>query len=79
MHLEAVATDHILSDTPEVDSGVKQAQVFVGRDTLFADVYPLKSGKLFPNMIEESIRRQDLSLKQGFLLNPNGSSRDQYP
>ena len=26
-------TDTIFSDTPVVDSGVKQAQVFVGRDT----------------------------------------------
>ena len=30
---EAVATDAIFSDTPAVDSGVKQTQVFVGRDT----------------------------------------------
>ena len=29
---EAVATDTVFSDTPAVDSGVKQAQVFVGRD-----------------------------------------------
>ena len=34
---EAVATDTVFSDTPAVDSGVKQAQVFVGRDTLVAD------------------------------------------
>ena len=31
---EPVSTDTIFSDTPAVDSGVKQAQVFVGRDTL---------------------------------------------
>ena len=31
---EPVATDTIFSDTPAVDSGVKQAQVFVGRDSL---------------------------------------------
>ena len=31
---KAVATDTFFSDTPAVDSGVKQAQVFVGRDTL---------------------------------------------
>ena len=36
---EPVATDTIFSDTPAVDSGVKQAQVFVGRDSLVADVY----------------------------------------
>ena len=28
---EAVATDTVFSDTPAVDSGVKQAQVFVSR------------------------------------------------
>ena len=39
-----VATDTIFSDTPAVDSGVKQAQVLVGRDTLVADAYPMKSG-----------------------------------
>ena len=38
---EAVATDTVFSDTPAVDSGVKQAQVFVGRDTLVADAYPM--------------------------------------
>ena len=41
---EAVATDTVFSDTPAVDSGVKQAQVFVGRDTQVADAYPMKSG-----------------------------------
>ena len=34
---EAVATDTVFSDTPAVDSGVKQAQVFVDRDTVVAD------------------------------------------
>ena len=42
---EAVATDTVFLDTPAVDSGVKQAQVFVGRDTLVADAYPVKSGR----------------------------------
>ena len=41
---EPVATDTIFSDTPAVDSDLKQAQVFVGRDSLVADVYPMKSG-----------------------------------
>ena len=44
---EPVATDTVFSDTPAVDSGVKQAQGFVGRDTLVADAYPMKSGKHF--------------------------------
>ena len=42
---EPVAIDTIFSDTPAVESGAKQAQVFVGRDTLVADTYPMKSGK----------------------------------
>ena len=54
---EAVATDTVFSDTPAVDSGVKQAQVFVGRDTLVADAYPMKSGKQFVNTLEDNIRR----------------------
>ena len=41
---EAIATDTVFSDTPAVDSGVKQAQVFVGMDTLVADAYPMKVG-----------------------------------
>ena len=35
---EPVATDTIFSDTPAVGSGVQQAQVFVGRDSLVADM-----------------------------------------
>ena len=54
---EAVATDTVFSDTPAVDSGVKQAQVFVGRDTLVADAYRLESGKQFVNTLEDNIRR----------------------
>ena len=41
---EAVATDTVFSDTPAVDSAVKQAQVFVRWDSLVADAYPMKSG-----------------------------------
>ena len=55
---ESVATDTIFSDTPAVDSGVKQAQVFVGRDSLVADVYPMKSDKQFVNTLEDNIRRR---------------------
>ena len=55
---EVVATDTVFSDTPAVDSGVKQAQVFVGRDTLVADTYPMKSGKQFVNTLEDNIKRR---------------------
>ena len=55
---EAVATDTVFSDTPAVDSGVNQAQVLVGRDTLVADAYPMKSGKQLINTLEDNIRRR---------------------
>ena len=55
---EAVATDTVFSNTPAVDSGVKQAQVFVGRDTLVADAYPMKSGNRFVNTQEYNIGRR---------------------
>ena len=40
-----------------MDSGVKQAQVFVGRDSLVAGVDPMKRGKQFVNTLEDTIRR----------------------
>ena len=55
---EAVATDTVFSDTPAEDSSVKQVQVFIGRDTLVADAYPMKSGKQFVNTLEDNIRRR---------------------
>ena len=36
---EAVATDMVYSDTPAVDSGVQQAQLFVGKESLVSDIY----------------------------------------
>ena len=41
-----------------MDSGVKQAQVFLGRDSLVADVYPMKFGIQFVNTLEDNIRRR---------------------
>ena len=55
---EAVATDTVFSDTPAVDTGVEQALVFVGRDTLVTDTYPMKSGKQFVNTLQDNIRRR---------------------
>ena len=49
-------TDTVFSDTPAVDSGVKQAQVFVGKDTLVTDACPMKSGKQFIDTLEEYMR-----------------------
>ena len=55
---EPVAPDTVFSDTPAVDSGVKHTQVFGGRDSLVADVYPMKSGKQFVDTLEDNIRRR---------------------
>ena len=55
---ETVIADTVFSDTPAVDHGAKQAQVFVGRDTLVADAYPMKCGKKFVNTLEDNIRRR---------------------
>ena len=54
---EAVATDTVYSDTPAVDSGVKMAQLFVGKDSLVSDIYPMRSGKQSVNTLEDNICR----------------------
>ena len=54
---EAVATDTVFSDTPAVDSGVKHAQHFVGKESLVSDIYPMRSGKQFVNTLEDNIHR----------------------
>ena len=55
---EPVATDTIFADTPAIDCGVKAAQIFIGKDTLVADIYPLKSEKQFVNKLEDNIRKR---------------------
>ena len=51
-----VATDTIFSDTPAIDSGVNMAQIFVGKDFLVSDVYPMHFSKQFVNTLEDNIR-----------------------
>ena len=41
---EAVTMDTVYSDTPAVDSDVKMAQLFVGKESLVSDIYPMRSG-----------------------------------
>ena len=53
---EAEATDTIFSDTPAIDSGITTAQIFVGKDSLVSDVYPMYSSKQFVNTLEDNIR-----------------------
>ena len=55
---EAVATDTVYSNTPAGDSGVKQAQLFVGKESLVSDIYPMRSGKQFINTLVDSIHRR---------------------
>jgi hypothetical protein len=53
---EPVATDTVFTDTLAVDCGVTAAQIFVGRESLVADVYGLKTDKEFVNTLEDNIQ-----------------------
>jgi hypothetical protein len=55
---EPVATDTVFSDMPAVDCGVTAAQLFVGRESLVADVYGLKTDKEFVNTLEDNFRER---------------------
>ena len=52
---EAVATDTVYSDTPAVHSGVKQAYLFKGKESLVSAIYPMRNGKQFVNTLEDNI------------------------
>ena len=54
---EAVAADTVYADTPAIDSGVKMAQLFVGKESLVSDIYPMRSGKQFVNTMEDKTHR----------------------
>ena len=75
---EAVATDTVISDTPAVGSGVKQAQVFVGRDTLVADAYPMNSGKQFVNTDTIYIKTQVFRLLRYYSQAPRNIARSDW-
>jgi hypothetical protein len=65
---EAVATDTIFSNTPAVDSGVKAAQLFIGRKSLVANVYPVKTDKEFVNDLEDNIQERELWISSSVIL-----------
>ena len=44
---EPVFLDTFMSDTPAVDNGCRYAQIFVGRQSLVTDIYPIPSDKAF--------------------------------
>ena len=54
---EAVAADTVYSDTPAVDSGVKEAKLFAGKKSLVSDIYPMWPGKQFVYTLEDNIGR----------------------
>jgi hypothetical protein len=53
---EPVATETVFSDTSTADSSVTCAQLFVGRKSLVADLYSLKTDKAFVNTLEDNVR-----------------------
>ena len=55
---EPVATDTVYSDTPAIDNGACYAQIFIGRESLVADVYSMVSDKEFVNTLEDQIRQR---------------------
>ena len=55
---EPVATDTFMSDTPAVDNGCKYAQIFVGRESLVTDIYPIPTDKAFVDALEDNIRKR---------------------
>jgi hypothetical protein len=57
---EPVATDTVFSNTEAVDSGVKAAQIFVGRESLLvADIYGLKTDKEFVNTLKTTYENRE--------------------
>ena len=55
---EPVATDTIFSDTPAILTGDTCAQLFIGRNTMFADIYGMKTDAQFVNAFEDNIRQR---------------------
>jgi hypothetical protein len=45
----------VFSDSPADNSGATAAQIFVGRESLVADVYGLKTDNEFVNTLEDNI------------------------
>mmetsp|Transcript_22842 Transcript_22842/g.34620 ORF Transcript_22842/g.34620 Transcript_22842/m.34620 type:complete len:658 (+) Transcript_22842:2551-4524(+) len=55
---EAIATDTVYADVPAVDDGSACAQIFVGTESSFLEVYGMKSEKQFVNTLQDTIRRR---------------------
>ena len=48
----------MFADVPAIDDGSTIAQIYVGQNTLFTDVYPMKTEKQFVNTLEDKIRKR---------------------
>ena len=55
---EPVASDTIYAASPAVDNGCTMAQLFIGRKSLVADAYGIKSTAAFVNTLEDNIRKR---------------------
>jgi hypothetical protein len=55
---EPVATDTVFSNTSSVHGGVNIAQIFVGRESLVADAYGMKTDKAIVNTSEDNIQER---------------------
>ena len=53
---EPVATDTVYSDTTTLDNDCKHTQIFVGNNTMFTDIYGMKTDSQFVNTLEGCIR-----------------------
>ena len=64
--MEAIATDTVFADTPEIDNGATAAQFFCKCESMVCDVYPLKTGKVFVNTLETSLIKPKQRLANKF-------------
>ena len=55
---EPVATDTVYSSTPAIDDGSTLAQIFVGRNTMVVDIYPIRTQKEFIATLQDNIRER---------------------
>jgi hypothetical protein len=55
---EAVATDTVYSKVKAIFSKCKAAQIFIGRTSLWIDIYPLQSTKDIAHVLQDNIRER---------------------
>src|SRR6056300_1198686 len=55
---EALATDTVYSDVPDIEHGHVAAQFFVGLESLVSDVYGVKTDKQFLQTLQDVVRRR---------------------